>query len=68
MLESLLNKVAVFQACSFIKKILQHRCFPVNNLEIFKNTYFEKHLPTTASVNCKNFYRDAESQIEMKHK
>ena len=29
-LESLLNKVAGFQVCNFIKKILQHRCFPVN--------------------------------------
>ena len=29
-LESLLNKVAAFQPCSFIRKILRHRCFPVN--------------------------------------
>ena len=43
MLESLLNKVAGFQACNFIKKILQHRCFPVNIVKFFKKTYFEKH-------------------------
>ena len=42
-LESLLNKVAGFQACNFIKKILQHRCFPVNIVKFFKKTYFEKH-------------------------
>ena len=30
-------------ACNFIKKRLQHRCFPLNFL-IFKNTFFEEHL------------------------
>ena len=29
MLESLFNNVAGVQACSFIKKILLHRCFPM---------------------------------------
>ena len=29
-LESLFNKVAGLKACNFIKKKLQHRCFPVN--------------------------------------
>ena len=29
-LESLFNKVASLKACNFIKKRLQHRCFPVN--------------------------------------
>ena len=28
--ESLSNKVPGLQACNFIKKRLQHRCFPVN--------------------------------------
>ena len=28
-LESLFNNVAGLQACNFIKKILQHRCFPM---------------------------------------
>ena len=36
--------------------------------EIFKNTYFEKHLLPAASVDCKNFYRATEGQIEMKDK
>ena len=30
MLESYFNKVAGLQAYNFIKKRLQHRCFPVN--------------------------------------
>ena len=30
------------QACSFIKKRLQHRCFPVNI--VIENTHFEEHL------------------------
>ena len=29
---------------------LEHTCFPVNIAKIFKNTYFEEHLQTTASV------------------
>ena len=33
---------------NFIKKRLQHRCFPVNIAKL-KNTYFEEHMGTTAS-------------------
>ena len=36
MLESLFNKVAGLQACIFIKKKLQHRCFPVNIAKFLK--------------------------------
>ena len=46
MLESIFNKIAGLQACSFIKKRLQHRYF---FHEIFKNTYFEERLRATAS-------------------
>ena len=35
------------KACNFIKKRLQHRCFPVNIVN-FKNTYLEEHLQTAA--------------------
>ena len=38
-------KLQAFQICNFIKKIVQHRCFPVR---FFKNSYFEEHLRTTA--------------------
>ena len=34
------GKVTGLQACSFVKKRLQHRYFPV----IFKNTFFTEHL------------------------
>ena len=52
-LESLFNKFAVLKDCKFIKKRLQHRCFPVN---IFKNSYFEEHLRTAAS-SLNRFFR-----------
>ena len=48
MLESLFNKFIGLQVCSFTKKRLQHRRFPVNIVN-FKNTYFEKHLRTAGS-------------------
>ena len=49
-LESLFNKVAVLQACNFIKKrLLQHWCFPVKFAK-FLNIYFEEHLRRTASI------------------
>ena len=50
-LESLFIKVADLQAYSFIKKRLQHRRFPAKSMKVFKNTYFEEHLRTTASVD-----------------
>ena len=48
MLEYLFNKVARLQPCNFIKKRLQ--AFSYEICEIFKNTYFEEHLGTTASA------------------
>ena len=30
MLKSLFNKVVCLKVCNFIKKILQHSCFPMN--------------------------------------
>ena len=33
-LKSLINKVAVLQACNFLNKRLEHRCFPVNIAKI----------------------------------
>ena len=29
---------------NFVKKRLQHRCFPMNIAKSFKNNFFEKHL------------------------
>ena len=34
-LESLFDKVAEIEICDFIKKILQHRCFPVKFAKVF---------------------------------
>ena len=56
-LESLFDKVAGLQACNFIKKGLQHRCFAVI-CEFLKNTYFEEHLRTIASVPMNDMYEN----------
>ena len=47
---SLFDKVTGPQACSFIKKTLWSRLFPVNFTELFKNTFFTQHFRATASV------------------
>ena len=38
------NKVVGLKACNFIKKRLQHKCFPVNNVKFFRTAYFIEHL------------------------
>ena len=40
MLESFFNKAAGLQACSFIKKRLQHRSFPANISKILITAFF----------------------------
>ena len=49
MKKAVLKNFAIFtgklQACNFIKNTLQQRCFPSEYCEIFKNSYFEEHLP-----------------------
>ena len=50
MLESLFNKVAANQVCHFTKKT-PTQMFSCEICEIFKNTYFEEHLPTDASIS-----------------
>ena len=42
-LESLFNKAAGLKACNFIKKRLQHRCFPVN-IAKFLRTFILKNI------------------------
>ena len=49
-LESLLDKVTDPQAFNFIKKRLQHRCFPVNFAKKFKNTFFTEQARLIASA------------------
>ena len=48
-LESLFNTFAGLQACNFIKKRLQDRCFLSEICENLKKTHFEEHMETTAS-------------------
>ena len=43
------NKIAGLKAYQVIKKGLQHRCFPCEICELFKDTYFEEHLQTAIS-------------------
>ena len=43
MLESLFNRVAALKACNFIKKRLQHRCFPVNITKFLRTRFFIEH-------------------------
>ena len=54
MLKSLFNKVAGLQAYIFIKKETPTQVFSCEHCEIFKNTYSEVHLRTTASVFLKS--------------
>ena len=62
-LKSLLNK-----SFQLYKKGTPTQVFYCEYCEIFKNTYYEKHLPTATSVDCKTLYRATESLIEMKYK
>ena len=43
MLESLFDKVAGLKVCNFIKKRLQHRCFPVNIAKFLRTVFFIEH-------------------------
>ena len=43
MLEPLFNEVLDLKDCNFIKKRLQHRCFPVNIEKFTKTVFSMKH-------------------------
>ena len=45
MLEFLSNKVSGLKTGNFIKKRLQHRCFPVNIAKFLRTAFFIEHLP-----------------------
>ena len=47
--ESLFSKVASLEACNFIKKRLQHRCFPVNIAKFLRKFYLKN---TTGGCFC----------------
>ena len=43
-LESMFNKVRGLKFCNFIKKRLQHRCFPVKFVKFLRTPFFTEHL------------------------
>ena len=43
-LESLFNKSAGLQVCNFMKKRLQHRCFPVNIAKYLRTAFYIDYL------------------------
>ena len=43
-LESLFDKVEDLKACNFMKKRLQHRCFPPKFVELLRKPSFTEHL------------------------
>ena len=47
---SLFNKVAGLKACNFIKKRLQHRCFPVKFAKFFRTSFFYRKSLVAASL------------------
>ena len=49
----------------FYGKRLQPKCFPLDIGKILR-TPILKNISTAASVDCRNFYRATESQIEIK--
>ena len=55
MFETLLNKVVGLKTNSFVKKRLQHRCFPLNIARFFNNSFFKKHLRKATSGTFTNF-------------
>ena len=41
---SLFNKFGGLQACNFVKRRLQHRCFPVKFAKFLRTPFFTEHL------------------------
>ena len=50
MLKSLFNKVAGLQTYTFIKKRLQHKCFPVKFEKLLSTSFFNRTTPVAASL------------------
>ena len=48
-LESLFNNIAGLQACDFIKKILQHRCFPMKFVKFLRTPILKNICERTLS-------------------
>ena len=63
MLESLFNKVACLEACNFIKKRLQRRCFLMNIAKFLRTAFFIEHL-WRMLLNSKKLQQGTVMQIE----
>ena len=50
MLEPLFNKAAGLKACNFVKKRLQHSCFPVNIAKFLRINFFYRTSLVAAST------------------
>ena len=48
------NKIAVLKACNFIKKKLQHRCFPVNIAKFLRTAFYRTPLLAPAKLSLLN--------------
>ena len=62
-MKSLFNKVASLKVYNFIEKRLQHMFFPVkfpnqNTKNTFKNIFFSRIPPVTASDNIKKLFHE----------
>ena len=54
------------RACNFIKKVLQHRCFPMKFAKFFRTPFFYRTPPMAASV-CRKATKHKENNIKKKY-
>ena len=59
------NKVGGLRPATLLNKRLQHKCFPVNFVKSFKNTFFTKHLGANAFIKYIKLFRMQVSGISL---
>ena len=57
MLESPFNKVVGLKVCKFIKKRLQHRCFPVKIAKFLRTAFLYRTPPAAADISSSTLRR-----------
>ena len=62
--KSLFNKVAGLQACNFVKKRLQHRCFPVITAKFLKILIWKNICERLAACAVDYFFNGENQVIE----
>ena len=55
MLEPLFYQVAGLKSCNFIKKGLQHKCFPLKLAKFLRSSFLQNTFGGSASVFVSNF-------------